>query len=217
MVTSALRSEKEWYARVPERFRERPGFEAVMDDPELPRVLILGDSISIGYTRAVRQDLEGRANVHRVPDNARTTRETLGKLDKMIGPGPWRVIHFNCGIHDITRMKNGVADGGGAKQVPIAEYERNLRKLTLYLGETGAQLVWARTTAIEPYNVRRMEDVRAYNDVADKVMAEAGILVNDLFTLSQRHLETLQDNVHFNEEGCAILGAQVAQSIGSQL
>lgn len=210
---SAGRNEKEWVSRVPERFRDRPGFEAVTDDPALPRVLLLGDSISIGYTLAVRRELEGVANVHRVPDNARSTRESLGKLNEMVDGGPWQVIHFNCGIHDITRKKSGAVDPEGEVQVPIDEYERNLPELIERLRETGAKLVWASTTAIRPYGVRRMEDLRAYNEVADKVMAKEEIPVNDLFNLSQRHLGTLKDNVHFNDAGSAILGAQVAESI----
>ena len=40
-------------------------FANPVDDPTLPRVLIIGDSISIGYTPRVRRLLEGKANVHR--------------------------------------------------------------------------------------------------------------------------------------------------------
>ena len=123
------------------------------------------------------------------------------------------MIHFNCGIHDITREKDGVVDPAGEVQVPIDEYERNLRKLVVRLSETGAKLVWSSTTAIDPYPVRRIEDVLAYNAAADRVMAAAGIPVNDLFSLSQRQLNTLKDNVHFNQEGSAILGAQEARCI----
>ena len=213
MEPSSMPSEEEWYARVPERFRERPEFAAVADDPTLPRVLLLGDSISMGYTLPVRRELEGVVNLHRVPDNARSTRETLGKLDAMVGPGPWRVIHFNCGIHDITRKTGDVADPDGKSQIPIGEYERNLGKLIELLSARCDRLLWARTTAIKPYGIRRMEDLRAYNDVADQVMKEAGIPVNDLFTLSAKHIGTLNDNVHFTEEGGAILGAQVADCI----
>ena len=144
----------------------------------------------------VRRELPGTANIFRVPDNARSTRETLGKLKTMIDWGAWYVIHFNYGIHDITREKDGVVDPEGEVQVPIDEYERNLRKLVVRLSETGAKLVWLSTTAIDPYPVRRIEDVLAYNASADRVMAAAGIPVNDLFSLSQRQLNTLKDNVH---------------------
>ena len=102
------------------------------------------------------------------------------------------------------------------RPIPTAR-TRNLCELISRLRETGARLVWASTTVIRPYGIRRIEDVRAYNGVADKVMAEEEIPVNDLYTLSQRHLDTLMDNVHFRDEGSAILGAQVARSIHGQL
>ena len=47
-----------------------PAFEPVKDDPTLPRILLIGDSISIGYTPATRKLLAGKANVHRIPENA---------------------------------------------------------------------------------------------------------------------------------------------------
>ena len=60
-----------------------PAFAKVEDTPGLPRVLLLGDSISIGYTLPVRERLKDVANVHRAPanhapwpraDHARSTR-----------------------------------------------------------------------------------------------------------------------------------------------
>ena len=39
----------------------------VQDDPALPRVLLIGDSISHMYTASVRRLLKGKANVHRAP------------------------------------------------------------------------------------------------------------------------------------------------------
>ena len=44
------RIKKEWHSQATEKFRERLGFETVIEAPSLPRVLLLGDSISIGYT-----------------------------------------------------------------------------------------------------------------------------------------------------------------------
>ena len=42
----------------------------IQDTPGLPRVLLIGDSISIGYTLPVRRLLAGKANVHRIAVNA---------------------------------------------------------------------------------------------------------------------------------------------------
>ena len=217
MNNSIADAQRHWFDRVPERFHRMVGFEVVVDDPELPRALLLGDSISIGYTVPARKALAGRANVHRVPDNARSTRETLRKLDAMLYPGRWDVIHFNCGIHDITRKRNGVVDAEGEPQVPIDEYEGNLVELVGKLRRTAARLLWARTTAIRPYEVRRREDLEAYNAVADRVMAELDVPINDLFSLSSEHLDLLNDKVHFTAEGSRILGRQVAEKIAEFL
>jgi hypothetical protein len=42
-----------------------PSLDPINDDPALPRVLLIGDSISMGYTLPVRTALKGKANVHR--------------------------------------------------------------------------------------------------------------------------------------------------------
>ena len=52
-----------------------PAFAPVTDDPKLPRVLLIGDSISIGYTIPVRKLLEGKANVHRIWENGGPTMQ----------------------------------------------------------------------------------------------------------------------------------------------
>src|SRR5262245_19998634 len=74
-----------------------PSFAAVQDDPTLPRVLLIGDSISMGYTLPVRRKLAGKYNVHRPPANCGNTARGLKQLDEWIGEGKWDVIHFNFG------------------------------------------------------------------------------------------------------------------------
>src|SRR5438105_12012509 len=96
-----------------------PAFAQVKDDPALPRVLIIGDSISIGYTVPTRKLLEGKANVHRIPENGGPTTAGLKNVKKWLGEGKWDVIHFNWGLHDIKM-------DAGKHQVPVGEYEKNL-------------------------------------------------------------------------------------------
>ena len=77
-----------------------PALQQIEDDPKLPRVLLVGDSISMGYTLPVRALLTGKANVHRPPTNCSSTASGLKNLDAWLGPGKWDVIHFNFGLHD---------------------------------------------------------------------------------------------------------------------
>src|SRR6185503_19430837 len=84
-----------------------PAFDPDKDDPKLPRILLIGDSISIGYTVPVRNLLKGRANVHRIPDNGGPTTNGLAQLPQWLGKGKWDVIHFNWGLHDLKIMADG--------------------------------------------------------------------------------------------------------------
>src|ERR1044072_2662283 len=119
-----------------------PAFAPVVDQPGLPRVLLIGDSISIGYTTTVRKLLAGKANVHRIPENGADTANGLKKLDDWLGDSRWDVIHFNWGLHDLKDTPDG------SRQVPIEAYERNLATLVARLKKTGARLIWASTTPV---------------------------------------------------------------------
>src|SRR4051794_8324286 len=99
---------------------QSPAYAPVTDQPGLPRVLLIGDSISIGYTVPVRRELTGIANVHRIPENGADPANGLQKLDSWLGDSKWDVIHCNWGLHDLKVTPTG------ARQVPIETYEKNL-------------------------------------------------------------------------------------------
>jgi len=199
-------------------------------DPALPHVLIIGDSISIAYTLAVRGLLEGRANVHRPlkkdgkgPENSGDTTIGLAKLDNWLGDREWSVIHFNWGLWDLCyRNKNITRNGGrdkvnGTLSVTPEDYERNLTELVTRLKATGAKLVWANTTVVpEGESGRFAGDEVKYNAVAGRVMAAHGISVNDLHATSKDfpadHFVGPGD-VHFTATGSAKLANQVAAEI----
>lgn len=194
----------------------RPELEPVDDDPELPRVLIIGDSISMGYTLAVREKLEGEANVHRAPVNCGSTACGLEHLEDWLGDGEWDVIHFNFGLHDLKIMESG------EHQVPIDQYEENLEQMVPRLKQTGAEVVWASTTPVpDPVGgpKRRPEDVMKYNKIAEAVMREHSVAIDDLYEFALPQLKIIQvpENVHFSPEGYEVLARQVAESIRQAL
>ena len=208
-------TESEWWALVPEEWRGRAEFAYVPDDPALPRVLLVGDSISMSYTAPVRRLLAGVAAVHRPPANCRSTRHSLAEVDRWLGGGKWTVIHCNWGIHDITQI-----DAPGVQQVGIDEYERNLETLFDRLAATGARLIWAATTPVQEGTPSRAPaDAVRYNRAAARVVAARGIAVDDLHALALPRLTELQPprNVHFTEAGAEVLAAQVAGSIRDAL
>jgi len=197
-----------------------PVFSEVKEEPGLPRVLLIGDSISMYYTPEVREQLRGKANVHRVPDNGRSTKVALDNIDYWLGDGNWSVIHFNWGLHDIVDLPDG------KRNVPIDAYEANLRTLLKKLQGTGAKLIWASTTPVpEGSRSRREEDVLAYNARAMKVMEENRVPIDDLhaFIIALSKIDANKEklqfpaNVHFRPEASSDLGIEVARNIADVL
>lgn len=202
-----------------------PAYAPITDDPKLPRVLVIGDSVSVGYTLALRKELAGTANLHRPPVNCGSTKTGLRDLDKWLGEGRWDVIHFNWGLHDLgyrfTEDSNKDANGkyarpdnGGHQHVPPVEYEKNLRALVSRLKLTGAKLVFATTTPVPAdLNSYVKASELPYNEIAKKVMRETGVTVNDLWGFATPLLDILQipGNPHFTNKGSLALAREAAR------
>lgn len=207
-----------------------PAYTEVQDDPRLPRVMLIGDSVSIGYTPAVRKLLAGKANVHRPLANCGSTSVGLMNLEKWLGSGKWDVIHFNFGLHDLSYLfSNGSHQdaqgnyatlGSGRHKVPPPQYERNLREIVARLKKTGARLIWGTTTPVPvTFHHYVKGDEAEYNAVATRVMQENGITINDLCAFAAPQLDRIQikENVHFTVKGSEALAGQVARSIEAAL
>jgi acyl-CoA thioesterase-1 len=200
-----------------------PAFAQITDTPGLPRVLLLGDSISIAYTLPVRAQLAGKANVHRPAENCGDTARGVASLDKWLGDGKWDVIHFNFGLHDLKYLDAAgqLAPPEKGKQVhTLAQYETNLRTIVARLKKTGAKLIVATTTPVPAGSQGRVADEAIkYNAVAVRVMQEAGVALNDLHAFVVPRMAQLQRpaNVHFSDEGSTQLATVVVRLISPLL
>ncbi len=182
-------------------------WDFVEDDPALPRVLLIGDSVSRAYTQTVRKELAGEANVHRAPANCGPTATGLKKIDVWLGDGKWDLIHFNFGIHD--------------RNTPIEDYTQRLEQLIARMKQTGATLIWANTTPIPDLPAKRYTaaSIVERNAAAGAVMRKHQIAIDDLFGAITPRLAELQnpDDVHFNAAGNTFLGQQVARFLQPRL
>lgn len=173
----------------------------------LPSVLLIGDSVSRGYTQAVRRELKGVANVHRAPENCGPVANGLRKLDVWLGDKKWDLIHFNFGIHD--------------RATPLEDYARRMEELLDRMEKSGARIVWASTTPIpdDPAKGQKSVSIVERNAVAAQIIKRRGHGTDDLFSKVSPCLETYQNpkDVHFNAAGYDFLGAQVAESIRAEL
>jgi lysophospholipase L1-like esterase len=200
-----------------------PALVPIEETPGLPRVLLIGDSISIGYTLLVREMLQGKANVLRPLENAAETAHGIRNLDAWLGGRKWDVIHFNFGLHDLKYLDaqgKYVPPDQGKQVALLPEYEANLRQIVERLKKTGARLIWASTTPVPEGSQGRVKsDELKYNEVAAKVMKDYGIPIDDLHEVVVSGPAGLQlpNNVHFTKEGYQRLADSAVASIKSQL
>ena len=209
--------------KAPAKKAPNPSFAQITDVAGLPRVLLLGDSISIGYTLPTRARLAGKANVHRPAENCSDSGTGVRTIDKWLGAGKWDVIHFNFGLHDVKYLdeKGALVSPEKGKQVAsVAEYEKNLRALVASLKKTGAKLIFATTTPVPAGSAGRVEHSEIpYNVAAIRVMKENGVAVDDLhaFVVARQDKIQLPKNVHFTNDGSAQLADAVVASIAPLL
>ncbi len=182
----------------------------------LPRVLLIGDSIVNGYRGKVVQLLEGKANVDvwLTPANLNTPNlyEQLGEILKH---GPYDVIHFNIGLH-------GWAKG----RIPAGLYGPLMRQyieILLKQGK-GADLIWGSITPVtemgHPGNINKQINpiIVRRNKIAGRIMQEYGIVVDDLYGLMINKLELAKgDRFHWTAKGFTLEGTQVARYIEQAL
>ncbi len=189
---------------------------------EKKEVLIIGDSISIGYTPFLQKALAPEINVEHNPGNGGNTKRGVQSIDQWLGGKQWDVIVFNFGLHDLVRIdslkKYNVVDG--KIQVTIEDYKKNLNIIASKLKQTTATLIFVTTTMVpENASGRKGDDVAVYNAAAIEVMKKNGIQVLDLYTSS---LTTHPNNsklgdVHYTEQGYQLLAEPIIKAIKNAL
>lgn len=154
-------------------------------------VLLIGDSIRIGYQETVRRELEGMAEV-RLPDlNGGNSINLLVHLHRWIVQHQPDLLHINCGLHDLCTIVCGERE----TIVPLDQYKVNIERILRTIRDhTPAKVIWATTTPVnekrtliprpDGRNADRYEsDVLAYNQAALEVINRMGVSVNDLYAM----------------------------------
>ena len=183
----------------------------------MKNIVLIGDSIRMGYQEVVCGRLAGWGQVWAPAENGRHSENLAAHLDQWAICRPADVVHINCGLHDIARW-------GDSPAIPLDDYAKNVRYiLTRLQTETDAAVIWALTTPVNQdwhhknKSFDRFEgDVVKYNAVAQAICGELNIKVNDLYSLVMsvgRDDMLTEDGVHFTAEGYCVLGGQVAECI----
>ncbi|OGV70068.1 MAG: hypothetical protein A3K19_27565 [Lentisphaerae bacterium RIFOXYB12_FULL_65_16] len=186
---------------------------------ELPRVLLLGDSIRLSYQPLVAERLAGRACVVGPAENCQFSLHTLTRLDAWLEElGAPAVVHWNNGLHDIGRneTRNPV-------QYSLEQYLGNLGGILARLRAAGARtVIWATTTPVHPTLPVPHKpwswtnaDIAHYNAAARQLMQAEGVPVNDLHAVVwqdwERHL--CEDRIHLSPAGQTACAEAVADMV----
>ncbi|MFI3306305.1 MAG: SGNH/GDSL hydrolase family protein [Rikenellaceae bacterium] len=195
--------------------------------PAKKNVLMIGDSVSQGYTKIAAEELGDIANVVHNPGNGKDTVNGLKFIDQWLALKDWDVIHFNWGLWDLCYRNlesktQGYRDkDNGTIAVPIDEYATNLELLVVKLKSSGAKLIFATTTYV-PVNEagRFVEDAKRYNKVAEQIMKRHKVTINPLYDYSLKihpNYGKGDDDVHYTDEGCAALSVPVIKCLEKAL
>lgn len=182
-------------------------FNLVDGNRNLPRVLLVGDSIVNGYQQTVCSVLSGKVNVsYWISSYCVTSPSYLKFLSIYLDEARYDVVHFNNGNH--------------SHATPTADYERGLAAALELVRrkQPDAKIVWATTTPTK--DAARTAKVRELNAAAARVVARlGGIATDDLFGM----LDPLdreanwRDVFHHKPHLCKMEGEQVARFILSQI
>lgn len=191
-----------------------------------PELVLLGDSIRLGYQSIVEYALQDHLSVWGPEENGRTSAHLLYNAVPWLKHRNPQIAHLNAGLHDLRTLYFDAPPGQTV--IPIDQYEENVRRILRFVQEqTEAQPIWATITPVRDELVRKQhhasqdftrynEDVIRYNNAARRVAQDLAVPVNDLYQVAwDAGLDKIQQNdgVHFTDEGNKLLAQGVAKAI----
>jgi hypothetical protein len=193
-----------------------------------PNILIIGDSISVGYTPYVAKFLRGKARVYHNPKNAEHTSTGIENIVSWLKKEQWEIVQFNWGLWDICYRNLGKKHPdnkdktNGIITTNKNDYAANLDSIVSMIKKnTKAKLIFVTTTHVPEENDGRYpKDVVLYNDTAKIIMNNNGVLVNDLHEYSVNLHEKFargKGDVHYTSEGYKKLGESVSNFLEKEL
>lgn len=189
--------------------------KAAITDTNLPRVLLIGDSILNGYRPMVVQLLEGKTYVDIWVTPMWQSEKFNKALANVLDQGSYDVIHMNLGLH-----------GWPAGRIKDEEYEPLTRAFLEVIHKKcpQAKLIWANTTPfLNKTNLQELNPdinpiIVRHNQIDAKIITEAGVPINDFYSLllDQKELNG-GDGAHWKQLAYQLLADVAAKSILREL
>lgn len=206
---------------------------------EMKNLLLLGDSIRMGYDSFVQEKLEGRMNVYFPEENGRFAQYTLRALSDWkanLDLPEIHVVHWNNGLWDTLHLNACYAGNDGEAEgrtispenvpndcrfdedplTPPEMYRYMLGRVLTRIRQLfpGAEVVFATSTPViegqSSWGYRSNAEIESYNRIAREVLVPRGVRVNELGEFAAAQCGSLhRDWVHYNDEGCSLLADEI--------
>ena len=156
----------------------------------MKKILLIGDSIRLGYDKYVKDALDGVAEVYYPNDSARFSQYTLRYLSDWKVENGWDadidLVHWNTGLWDVLEM---YGEGPISNPTQYSETIGKIQRQIKILFPNAKQVFATNTSVIEekygPTRKRRNSVIEQYNEIATEALSETGCLINDLYTLTK--------------------------------
>ena len=154
----------------------------------MKNVLLIGDSIRMGYDKAVKKTLEGKANVYFPAENCRFASYVLRYIHEygsLVKDGDVDVIHWNAGLWDCLRLFEE------EPHTPMDVYAYYIDRICVRIKKAfpNAKVIFATSTSVQSEKMQKdfkryNEEIEKYNEAAVQVVKKHGFAVNDLYAVS---------------------------------
>ena len=190
----------------------------------MKKILLIGDSIRMGYDKYVKEALKNVAEVYYTKENncfAEYTLRYAHEWKSQLGCGDdVDLVHWNAGLWDCLELfEDEPLSTVDYYKNAIGRIDKRLRMLF-----PKAKMVFATSTSVNEEimdkNFRRHNSViERYNEAAKEVLSGTDTQINDLYTLTTAFpKEYRSDFVHFyTDKGTEIIGGRVLAVICSEL
>ena len=209
------RPEAGWHKQIIKNALDK---KMLIKERKKPSVLLLGDSISLGYREFVKADLEGVMNVYYPPENGRFAAYTFRALYEWTRdydfPKDMDFVYWNNGLWDTARIF------GDEPQTSLQDYEIMISRVYQRLKYLfpNARIIFATTTPViedlfdKKVSYRLNEDIKKYNEAATQVVLKNGGIVHDLYGngIDTYPRQVYQDAVHFLPQASQFIARNIS-------
>ena len=190
----------------------------------MKKILLLGDSIRMGYERYVKEALDGVAEVYGQQGTCAFSQYMLRWVsewkNKENYPDDTDLVHWNVGLWDVLRILGD--DTFTTPDYYAYTLERLVKRLRTLFPK--AKQVFALSTAVvekdytPPYQ-RYNADIEKFNEIAVKTLRPFNVAINDLYSITENAVPSCRsDMTHFyTPDGIRLIGDKVLKTVCEQL